>query len=129
MYETPVPSVEGNTRISLTAEKISDTPGILQNARDCNYNVRRSLEHHAGDNRFWLVSTLNLKENNLRVAIDLQNLFLFINLTRGLTDQWLFRVSPCHEGNIHLQTFTSSPVPTAQQSASLTTIPDVWLST
>ncbi|GFT95683.1 hypothetical protein TNCV_310711 [Trichonephila clavipes] len=31
------------------------------------------------------------------------------NLTRGLVARWLFRVSPCHQDNIHLQTSMSSP--------------------
>ncbi|GFW31806.1 hypothetical protein TNCV_5039761 [Trichonephila clavipes] len=31
------------------------------------------------------------------------------NLARRLAAQWLFRVPPCHEGTIHLQTSMSSP--------------------
>ncbi|GFX81542.1 hypothetical protein TNCV_4509471 [Trichonephila clavipes] len=47
------------------------------------------------------------------------------NLTTGLAARQLFKVSPCREGTIHLQTSMSSPgFPTPQQSASLTTVPD-----
>ncbi|GFV99510.1 hypothetical protein TNCV_5078741 [Trichonephila clavipes] len=47
---------------------------------------------------------------------------------RRLVSRWLFRVPPCRKGTIHLQTSMRSPEfepgPTAQQPASLTTIPD-----
>ncbi|GFS84790.1 hypothetical protein TNCV_2956861 [Trichonephila clavipes] len=52
-----------------------------------------------------------------------------INLTRGLAAQWLFRVAPCCKGTIYINKHPcllreSNLGPTAQQSESLTTIPD-----
>ncbi|GFX20473.1 hypothetical protein TNCV_3488301 [Trichonephila clavipes] len=52
----------------------------------------------------------------------------FTKLWRGLAARRLFKVPPCREGTIHLRTSVSFPGfeegSTAQQSASLTTIPD-----
>ncbi|GFV35443.1 hypothetical protein TNCV_3204751 [Trichonephila clavipes] len=47
----------------------------------------------------------------------------------GLVARWLFRVAPCREGTIHPCLLRdSNPGPTAQQSASLTTLSDGRLS-
>ncbi|GFV97533.1 hypothetical protein TNCV_2040411 [Trichonephila clavipes] len=45
----------------------------------------------------------------LEVVRDLPPLFSFPSSTRGLAARWLFKVPPCREGTIHLQTPMSSP--------------------
>ncbi|GFT89281.1 hypothetical protein TNCV_4385891 [Trichonephila clavipes] len=62
---------------------------------DCAPVVSRSLEHHTGDDTFWLVSTPILRE--------------MANLRRGLAARWLFRVTSCCEGTTHLQIAMPSP--------------------
>ncbi|GFW74986.1 hypothetical protein TNCV_2678541 [Trichonephila clavipes] len=86
--------------------------------------VSRSFAHRVGDNTIWLCSTPILigggqKASHLSSA--------FYNRTRRLADRRMFRVTPCRTATIHLKTSMLSPDsnlgPTAQPSASLTTIP------
>ncbi|GFT06006.1 hypothetical protein TNCV_4352371 [Trichonephila clavipes] len=48
------------------------------------------------------------------------------NLMRGLASRWLFKVPPCHEGTINLQTSMSSPglEPSRNGTAVSVAIPD-----
>ncbi|GFS88661.1 hypothetical protein TNCV_1462531 [Trichonephila clavipes] len=71
----------------------------------------RSSEHQAGDNTFWFGSTPYLRQNTLQGVV--RTSFLSspsTSLTRGPTARRIFRVSPCREGTIHLQT----PMPTPE---------------
>ncbi|GFY21859.1 hypothetical protein TNCV_3295031 [Trichonephila clavipes] len=71
---------------------------------DCTPAVSCSLEHHASDNTFWLVTNLNFESGGERPPTS-----LLPNLTRRLASRRLFRVSPCREGTIHLQKSMISP--------------------
>ncbi|GFU99810.1 hypothetical protein TNCV_506311 [Trichonephila clavipes] len=71
--------------------------------------VSCSFEHRAYDNTIWLDSTPILWENIRRWSKACQLSSLYINLTRELSARWLFRVTPCHKGIIHLQTSMLSP--------------------
>ncbi|GFT00533.1 hypothetical protein TNCV_140931 [Trichonephila clavipes] len=98
------------------------------NGLDCRTLVSCSLEHHASDSKFWLVSTPILRENTLGEVRGFPPLSPSTNLARGLVSQRLFRMSPCRENCIHLQTFISSPGfktrPYGTESASLTNLPE-----
>ncbi|GFY25733.1 uncharacterized protein TNCV_3060641 [Trichonephila clavipes] len=59
--------------------------------------------------RFCLGFSTILRENTLEVIRDSHLSFPSTNLTRGLTDRWLFRIPPCREGTTHLQTSMPSP--------------------
>ncbi|GFU83803.1 hypothetical protein TNCV_1694731 [Trichonephila clavipes] len=74
----------------------------------CTPTVSRSFDNHAG-NTIWLVSILILKEKtkNWPGASHLSS--PSTKLTRGLEARWLFRVPPCHEVTVHLQTSMPSP--------------------
>ncbi|GFW43584.1 hypothetical protein TNCV_4769361 [Trichonephila clavipes] len=67
--------------------------------------VNRIFEHHTGDSTIWLVSTPILKEDTWDGHLSIPS----TNPTRGLAARRLFRVPPCREGTIHLQTSMSSP--------------------
>ncbi|GFU57784.1 hypothetical protein TNCV_1281331 [Trichonephila clavipes] len=69
--------------------------------------VSLCFEHHAGYSMILLGSTLSLRENNLREGQGPPT--SSTNHTRGLAARRLFRVPPCREGTIHLQTSMSSP--------------------
>ncbi|GFT25083.1 hypothetical protein TNCV_179921 [Trichonephila clavipes] len=74
---------------------------------DCTPIVSRNFEHRAGDSTFWLVPTPSLRENTFGGVSGLPT--LLTNLTRGLAVRRLFRVRPCREGTIRLQTYMPSP--------------------
>ncbi|GFX77670.1 hypothetical protein TNCV_1105871 [Trichonephila clavipes] len=59
---------------------------------DCTPVVSRSLEHHADDGTFWLVSNPILRENPLRVVSGLPPLFPFHQPHERLEARRLFKV-------------------------------------
>ncbi|GFX50667.1 hypothetical protein TNCV_2722531 [Trichonephila clavipes] len=71
--------------------------------------VIRSFEHLASDSMIWLVSTPILRENTMGRSGVSRLSSPSTNLTRGHAVRRLFRVPPCHEGTIHLQTPMPSP--------------------
>ncbi|GFY26381.1 hypothetical protein TNCV_25781 [Trichonephila clavipes] len=71
--------------------------------------VSHSFEHHTGDRMIWLGFTPILRENNLGWSGASHLSSPSTNLTRELAARRLFKVPPCHEGTIHLQTSMSSP--------------------
>ncbi|GFT89416.1 hypothetical protein TNCV_4387011 [Trichonephila clavipes] len=69
-----------------------------------------SFEHHTGDSTIWPISTQILREDTLRVVRDASHPFFRFHQSHERTGgRWLFRVSPCREGTINLQTSMSSP--------------------
>ncbi|GFW51111.1 hypothetical protein TNCV_3593931 [Trichonephila clavipes] len=55
------------------------------------------------------VVSRSLDSDHLGVVVGLPPLFPSTDLTRGFAARRLFKVLPCHEGSIHLQTSMSSP--------------------
>ncbi|GFU44289.1 hypothetical protein TNCV_3041301 [Trichonephila clavipes] len=61
------------------------------------------------DSTILLGSTPVLSKNTLGVVRASHLSSSSTNLTKGLAARWLFRVPPCLEGTIHLQTSMPSP--------------------
>ncbi|GFX22733.1 uncharacterized protein TNCV_4838701 [Trichonephila clavipes] len=94
---------------------------------DCTHVVSRSLEHHAGDSTFWLASTPIMRENTRGGQGSPTSLPLPPTSREGLRlDGYLEYPHAAKALYIykHLCLLRdSSPVPTVQHSARLTTVP------
>ncbi|GFV22596.1 uncharacterized protein TNCV_2077881 [Trichonephila clavipes] len=89
--------------------------------------VSRSLEHHTGDSTIWLVSNPILREDIWGSSRASHLSTPSTNHTRELAARRLFRVTPAGKA-LYIYKHPCllrdlNPVPTAPQSASLSTIP------
>ncbi|GFU74112.1 hypothetical protein TNCV_1642361 [Trichonephila clavipes] len=90
-------------------------------AHGCLVGESLSFEFHAGDSTILLGSTPISREGSLGVVRGLPP------LTRGLVPQRLFRVPPCREGTVHLQTSMPSPgFKPWPNGTAVSVIPDGW---
>ncbi|GFX86692.1 hypothetical protein TNCV_1408901 [Trichonephila clavipes] len=95
---------------------------------NCAPAIIHSLDHHAVDSTFWLISSTILREREHPGVVSGASPFSLFHFHQPRRTRWLFRVPPCHSKALFIYKhpctplWDSNPVPTAQQSVSLTTV-------